>query len=257
MLLTSYFFVLGIFALAHMVSPLLLKLIPSAVPMIPFHLKFTQGEGDGFEVIMDYNFNTHDLICLAASAGVGVWYILKKHWVANNLLGLAFAVNGVELLHLSNVVTGCILLGGLFFYDIFWVFGTDVMVTVAKSFEAPIKLVFPQDLLENGPMGATNFAMLGLGDIVIPGIFIALLLRYDNSLKRSSNFYFNATFIAYLAGLLLTIFVMHVYKHAQPALLYLVPACLGVPLFPALVRGDIKSMFQYEDHPNVEEKKTN
>merc|ERR1719222_496152 len=49
---------------------------------------------------------------------------------------------------------------------------------------------------------------------------------------------------------------MHVYKHAQPALLYLVPACLGVPLFLALVRGDIKSMFQYEDHPNLEEKKT-
>ncbi len=60
------------------------------------------------------------------------------------ITGLAFAVNGVELLHLNNVVTGCILLGGLFFYDIFWVFGTDVMVTVAKSFEAPIKLVFPQ-----------------------------------------------------------------------------------------------------------------
>ena len=77
-------------------------------------------------------------------SGVGVWYILKKHWIANNLLGLAFAVNGVELLHLSNVITGVILLGGLFFYDIFWVFGTDVMVTVAKSFEAPIKLVFPQ-----------------------------------------------------------------------------------------------------------------
>ena len=55
-----------------------------------------------------------------------------------------------------------------------------------------------QDLLENGPMGATNFAMLGLGDIVIPGIFIALLLRYDNSLKRGSNFYFNATFAGIL-----------------------------------------------------------
>jgi len=252
MLLTSYFFVLGIFALAHMVSPLILKLIPSAVPMIPFHLKFTQGEGEDLEVIMDYNFNTHDLVCLAMSSGVGVWYILKKHWVANNLLGLAFAVNGVELLHLSNVVTGCILLGGLFFYDIFWVFGTDVMVTVAKSFEAPIKLVFPQDLLENG-LGATNFAMLGLGDIVIPGIFIALLLRYDISLKRNSNFYFYATFLAYIGGLLTTILVMHVYKHAQPALLYLVPACLGVPLFLGLVRGDIKSMFSYSDHPEEEQ----
>lgn len=39
-------------------------------------------------------------------------------------------------------------------------------------------VVFPQDLLENG-LEANNFAMLGLGDIVIPGIFIALLLRYD------------------------------------------------------------------------------
>ena len=52
-----------------------------------------------------------------------------------------------------------------------------------------------QDLLENGPMAASNFAMLGLGDIVIPGIFIALLLRYDNSLKRGSNVYFTATFV--------------------------------------------------------------
>lgn len=39
-------------------------------------------------------------------------------------------------------------------------------------------VVFPQDLLEKG-LEASNFAMLGLGDIVIPGIFIALLLRFD------------------------------------------------------------------------------
>lgn len=254
LLLTFYFFVLGIFALAHMMSPIVLKLVPSAVPIIPFHLKFTQGEGENLESVVDYEFNTHDLVCLLLCSMVGVWYILKKHWLANDLLGLAFAVNGVELLHLNNVVTGCILLGGLFFYDIFWVFGTDVMVTVAKSFEAPIKLVFPQDLLENG-LNASNFAMLGLGDIVIPGIFIALLLRYDHSLNRNSHFYFYATFLAYIGGLLTTIFVMHVYKHAQPALLYLVPACLGVPLFMALVRGDIKSMFQYEDHPEDKEEK--
>ena len=93
------------------------------------------------------NCRIHEQVCLGLCSVVGVWYILKKHWLANDLLGMAFAINGVELLHLNNVVTGCILLGGLFFYDIFWVFGTDVMVTVAKSFEAPIKLVFPQVLL--------------------------------------------------------------------------------------------------------------
>ena len=57
-----------------------------------------------------------------------------------------------------------------------------------------INIIFVQDILENG-LNASNFAMLGLGDIVIPGIFIALLLRYDVSLKRNSNFYFYATFI--------------------------------------------------------------
>merc|ERR1712045_789169 len=231
-------------------------MLPSIIPNENYYLEFVSGSGEGEQrqEIVNVDFTTQDVIVLIGSAVVGVWYFLKKHWIANNLFGLAFAINGVELLHLNNVLTGCILLGGLFFYDIFWVFGTDVMVTVAKSFEAPIKLVFPQDLLENG-LNATNFAMLGLGDIVIPGIFIALLLRYDVSLKRNSNFYFYATFIAYLAGLLLTIFVMHVYKHAQPALLYLVPACLGVPLLLALVRGDIKSMFQYEDHPDLEAEK--
>ena len=106
--------------------------------------------------ILNLDFTTQDIIILIASAVVGVWYFLKKHWVANNLFGLAFAINGVELLHLNKVVTGCILLGGLFFYDIFWVFGTNVMVTVAKSFEAPIKLVFPQDLLENGLAAQVN-----------------------------------------------------------------------------------------------------
>jgi Signal peptide peptidase len=37
---------------------------------------------------------------------------------------------------------GVILLAGLFVYDIFWVFCTPVMVSVAKSFDAPIKLLF-------------------------------------------------------------------------------------------------------------------
>jgi len=253
LLLSGYFFVLGIFALSHMAGTWASeKLWSRFIPMEHFCFQFTRGKGPENEEIAKYDFSTHDLVTLAISTGVGVWYFMKKHWIANNLFGLAFAVNGVELLHLNSVMTGCTLLGGLFLYDIFWVFGTDVMVTVAKSFEAPIKLVFPQDLIEH-VLGATNMAMLGLGDIVIPGIFVALLLRYDQSLKRNSNFYFWVTFLAYIAGLGLTIGVMHFYKHAQPALLYLVPLCTGTPIFLALVRGDIKSMFQYADHPEAEE----
>ena len=165
-------------------------------------------------------------VCLGLCSVVGVWYILKKHWLANDLLGMAFAINGVELLHLNNVVTGCILLGGLFFYDIFWVFGTDVMVTVAKSFEAPIKLVFPQVRSWHFIASSTKVLKLGssgkrtdgrnqlrhawprrhchtwnlhrtstqVGRLLLD-LSQLYLHRYDNSLKRNSNFYFTATFI--------------------------------------------------------------
>lgn len=252
MLLSMYFFVLGVLALSHTISPFMNRIFPASLPNKQYQLLFTQGSGETREEILNYEFDTKDLICLAISSVVGVWYILKKHWIANNLFGLAFAVNGVELLHLNNVSTGCILLGGLFVYDVFWVFGTNVMVTVAKSFEAPIKLVFPQDLLEKG-LGASNFAMLGLGDIVIPGIFIALLLRFDVSLKKNSKTYFYASFLAYIFGLGLTIYVMHTFKHAQPALLYLVPACIGFPVVVALIKGELTEMFRYEETPPEEE----
>jgi hypothetical protein len=36
--------------------------VPSAVPVIPFHLKFTQGEGENKESVLDYEFTTHDLV---------------------------------------------------------------------------------------------------------------------------------------------------------------------------------------------------
>ena len=59
----------------------------------------------------------------------------------------------------------CVQLCGLFVYDVFWVFCTPVMVTVAKSFDAPIKLLFPRTL--DLVSAERPFSMLGLGDIVV------------------------------------------------------------------------------------------
>ena len=179
---------------------------------------------------------------------VPLFYLTQKHWMANNLMVMAMAIISIEQDHLNNVKTGCIMMGGLFFYDIFWVFATDVMTTVVMSLDAPMKLVFPKDLLENG-LGAKNMAMLGLGDIVFPGMFVALMLRYDYSLKRGTHFYFWTTFLAYICGLVVTFVARNLWKHSQPALLYLVPACLGAPTLMAAISGDLSSMFSYADYP--------
>jgi minor histocompatibility antigen H13 len=54
-----------------------------------------------------------------------------------------------------------------------------MMVTVAKSLDVPIKLMFPRPASPDDTSGAPSHAMLGLGDVVLPGIMIGLALRFD------------------------------------------------------------------------------
>lgn len=78
-----------------------------------------------------------------------------------------FSFNAISLIRLPSFKVGIILLAGLFVYDIYWVFFTPVMVSVAKNFDVPIKMQFPKDLGDK----SAGFTMLGLGDIVIPCVF--------------------------------------------------------------------------------------
>lgn len=56
----------------------------------------------------------------------------KKPALLTNILAMSFAHNALSLLRLDSFWTGCILLSGLFVYDIWWVFGTEV-VRIASS----------------------------------------------------------------------------------------------------------------------------
>lgn len=53
------------------------------------------------------------------------------------------------------------------------------MVTVARSLDIPIKLVFPRPTAPDADPLVKSHAMLGLGDVVLPGMMIGLALRFD------------------------------------------------------------------------------
>ena len=133
----------------------------------PYDLKVTK--------IEKIEMTSLDIVSLIVSAIFGVLYVLTDHWLCNNFLGILFCIFAIQSIFLGNFKVGAILLSGLFIYDIFWVFGTDVMVTVAKNINGPIKLMFPKNVL----VDPSDCSILGLGDIVIPGIFMALALRFD------------------------------------------------------------------------------
>ncbi|CAO1630881.1 unnamed protein product [Jaminaea pallidilutea] len=253
-----------------------------------------QGEIERIQTVLASRFSTlHVLVLLPVSLVPVLTFHFTRHWLASNFLALCLSLNAISLMGLDSFVTGSIMLGGLFLYDIFWVFGTEVMVSVARNFEAgPIKIVFPKNLpqvaeyyaaqassthrtlagtlalLESAPKW--QMTMLGLGDIVIPGIFIALALRFDQHLhlrslspsarlnfsRSQTNFakpYFTATLTAYIAGLVTTMAVMHTFKAAQPALLYLSPACVLAVVIRSLKRGEWAELWKWKDEEGEEE----
>lgn len=136
---------------------------------------------------------------------VAVCYSLlaDRPWWLTNLQGFAFSygrlgggdldiiksltnaflrLGALQLLSPTTFGTGSLILAGLFFYDIWAVFFTPLMITVAKNLDVPIKLVFPrpeQPSATPGEPPVRSFSMLGLGDIVLPGLMIGLALRFD------------------------------------------------------------------------------
>ncbi|KAF8520430.1 signal peptide peptidase-domain-containing protein [Hysterangium stoloniferum] len=174
-----------------------------------------------------------------------------KPALITNILGLSFSFNALCLLKLDSFQTATILLAGLFIYDVWWVFGTDVMVKVATTLDAPIKILWPKSSDFSSSKGYT---MLGLGDIVIPGAFITLALRRDlfasshkNPYRSFGKPYFTAALVSYILGLVTTMAVMHTWKAAQPALLYLSPACMLSFLLTGLLRGELKQVWRWKD----------
>ena len=76
------------------------------------------------------------------------------------------------------------------------------MVKVATTLDAPIKLVWPR-------VGT----MLGLGDVVVPGLFVAVGLR-----EGRCNIH--GLLGGYAVGLIAAMVAVNVAGRAQPALLY-------------------------------------
>ncbi len=80
--------------------------------------------------------------------------------------------------------------------------------------------------------------------IVDRSVYIHSYTFYSHHPSKSRA-YFYCCFIAYILGLGTTITVMHVFRAAQPALLYLVPTCVGLPLLLSVVRGEIQPLLKY------------
>ena len=160
----------------------------------------------------------------------------------NNFMACMLAAFFLENLSLGSFRAAAVLLAGLLLYDAFWVFGSSaaieallgagsalapekgsVMMDVASSplVDAPTKLLFPAPPSAARPEG--GFSLLGLGDIVVPGLLLAFTMRFDESGEPGRggarrDLYFAWALGAYALGLGLTFLANTATSSPQPAL---------------------------------------
>ncbi|KAG6010435.1 hypothetical protein E4U21_006434 [Claviceps maximensis] len=257
------------------------------------------------------------MMALLLSVGTALVYFSTESSMLSNILGYGMCYGSFLLLTPTDFLIGSMVLWGLFFYDIFMVFYTPYMITVATTLDVPIKLTFQT---------GSGKSILGLGDIVIPGMMIAWALRLDlwlhyvrkikyestdlvliekdassgETLERRetkhmevkapyvevkgnwgdglwsrgvmflstsrsrqqlpphlagaqfAKVYFHAALAGYALSMAVTVAVLRITQHGQPALLYLVPGVLGAMVVTALTRGEFKDLWRYTEDGSLD-----
>lgn len=190
---------------------------------------------------------------LAGPVSTGGALPLTAFAALNNYIGVSIALGALGTVALESFAAAATLLLGLFCYDAFFVFKSDVMITVATQIEAPAKFLFAA-AREGANSGRYPFSVLGLGDVVIPGAFIALLREIDldglgdrpEPAEKQPSAYFPAGLAAYAAGLAATFGANYFTKAGQPALVYIVPALLLTAGVKAVARGELGELLGYK-----------
>ncbi|GLE01957.1 hypothetical protein PINS_up010795 [Pythium insidiosum] len=211
---------------------------------------------------------------VVSGAIAAVWYVFRRTcWYLQDVFGISVCFVFLQAVQVPNLKVLTLLLTLAFAYDIFFVFlsplvfGSSVMTDVATggapaytrddypgvdycerypTFAAcldpepmPMLLLLPRVFDWRGGM-----SLLGLGDIILPGLLLSFALRFDYSPQSLGENYFRTVAIGYAVGLGLANVAVSVTQVGQPALMYLVPTCLGSLLLRSRSNGDFRAMWR-------------
>lgn len=177
---------------------------------------------------------------LVLSLAVAKWSPLQP------IIPMNCAIYAITQIQFKNLKTATLVLSALLVYDVYFVFYTPFMIS-ATQIDLPIKIQLPTGLI-------------GLGDIVLPGIFISLCYKFDiyrwHLRNPNTEFHLNRCYwgvyattalVSYISALSSCFVALDRYQVAQPALLYVVPLQLSSILTLAWWRDGFEMWnFHYE-----------
>mmetsp|Transcript_18565 Transcript_18565/g.60958 ORF Transcript_18565/g.60958 Transcript_18565/m.60958 type:complete len:643 (-) Transcript_18565:177-2105(-) len=191
------------------------------------------------------------LVTLPLCIAIAVFWFVNRHqsswvWILQDIMSASLCLHIISIVRFNDIKVCTVLLSLAVLYDIFWVFispllfSENVMIGVATGQGhdwtngtdhdsppemIPMLLVVPKVLDWAG--GVT---LLGLGDVVLPGLLVSFALRVDNLKQKSAlGGYFLYISFGYAVGLMFAI---------------LVPCTLWPFLLLSWSRGELKEMWE-------------
>lgn len=280
MLMLLFFFNLGLavtllFCLSASTATAAVVLLPglrrAREALVDYGCLWNDGDGGVVDLWLFGTVSGLEIASTVTSIALALWWLMVRNtasyaWLLQDLFGCCLCATFLTTIRLPSLKVATFLLCLAFLYDIFWVFfssslfGESVMVKVATGGEITQDPTFCEKYptasgcqVESLPMlleiprlfdYTGGYAMLGLGDIVIPGLLLSFAHRYDVSVGlRSSRGYFAFMVAGYAVGLLMANMAVYVMAMGQPALLYLVPCTLGLFIFLSYNDGTLRSMW--------------
>jgi hypothetical protein len=203
------------------------------------------------------------------------WPAMPGLWVLQDIMGICVCTLFLCTMRIPNLQVATILLCCAFLYDVFFVFispllfNSNVMLSVANGssgMDSSSPLISDENYCEKYPSDSLctttdvpmllyvpaiwtwntdSNALLGLGDIILPGLLLVWCARYDMrrfgslSTEKAGNGYFPMTLCGYAFGLCLANTAVNAFNYGQPALFYIVPCTLGLVLYRAGRAGNL------------------
>ncbi|EEY60017.1 signal peptide peptidase-like protein [Phytophthora infestans T30-4] len=275
-------------------EPLMRRLPVNFLHKLPWRDVLWQWE----DLLVPAAWSVGDLLALVLSFGIALFWFLTRFqsysWVFQDLFGVCFCLVFLRTARLPNLKVATVLLVLVFMYDVFmvfispYIFKESVMIKVAtggaqstatggvssgyclryptdtkhdcRSESMPILLRVPKVL-----DWRSGFSLLGLGDIVLPGLLLVFCARYDYA-TRGQLFgrlkpphgkmfgrhpqhlcrrgLFCLLMWGYTIGLLLANVAVVTTGSGQPALMYLVPCTLGLLASVGWRRGILSKLWE-------------
>ena len=178
-----------------------------------------------------FDMTPYEIISAIISGIIIMFYFITRSWLLNDLICFCLAFTTLSFIILKSFMLCFICLFLFFLYDTFWVFYSEkifkenVMVVAATSIQIPIKIEFPI-LFSNNPI--KNCMLLGLGDILLPGVVIKYCRRFDlirqkMEMKFKGMTFYKYNLLLYFISVSLAMIMMFVFNHGQPVLFYISP----------------------------------